>query len=125
MVRSINVTSGETMTGFSQPDGKLIAMQKRSYAFDEQLKNWKAGQGTTCFYLDRPSWILQMFGASTQRPLLANRQDFVHVLLNPDEFAFGKQGKHGLKPEELRGLLVGIQRPIAVFKSATAKPGGK
>ena len=37
--------------------------------------------------------------------------------MKPGETLRRERGKHGLTDEEVRGLLLGIQRPIAVFRS--------
>lgn len=87
--------------------------------FDEQLKLWEQGKGTNKFNLGRPSWVLQIFGASGRKGVHTTKRQFVHVLLPKGKKLFGVEGKHGIKASELKGLLVGIQQPIAVFKSDT------
>ncbi len=99
----------------------------RSREFDEQLKLWEQGKGSNNFNLGRPSWVLQIFGVSSAKQLSVSRRNFVHVLFGKDEQSMGAKGKHGLSHDDLRGLLVAVQSPIAVFKSSgiNAKPGEK
>ena len=61
--------------------------------------------------------MLSIFGVSSAKPLTINRRNFVHVLFGEKEQDLGTPGKHGISPHDLQGLVVGIQRPIAVFKS--------
>lgn len=110
----------ENPEGFASmsPQDKLDTLN-RSREFDEQLKLWEQGKGTNKFNLGRPSWVLQIFGASDRKGINTTKRQFVHVLLPKGKKLLGIDGKHGLKASELEGLLVGIQQPIAVFKSAT------
>lgn len=110
----------ENPEGFASmsPQDKLDTLN-RSREFDEQLKRWEQGKGSNKFNLGRPSWVLQIFGASDRKGINTTKRQFVHVLLPKGKKLFGIDGKHGLKASELEGLLVGIQQPIAVFKSAT------
>ena len=110
----------ENPEGFASmsPQDKLDTLN-RSREFDEQLKLWEQGKGSNKFNLGRPSWVLQIFGASDRKGINTTKRQFVHVLLPKGKKLLGIDGKHGLKASELKGLLVGIQQPIAVFKSAT------
>lgn len=110
----------ENPEGFASmsPQDKLDTLN-RSREFDEQLKLWEQGKGSNKFNLGRPSWVLQIFGASDRKGINTTKRQFVHVLLPKGKKLLGIDGKHGLKASELEGLLVGIQQPIAVFKSAT------
>lgn len=110
----------ENPEGFASmsPQDKLDTLN-RSREFDEQLKRWEQGKGSNKFNLGRPSWVLQIFGASDRKGINTTKRQFVHVLLPKGKKLLGIDGKHGLKASELEGLLVGIQQPIAVFKSAT------
>lgn len=110
----------ENPEGFASmsPQDKLDTLN-RSREFDEQLKRWEQGKGSNKFNLGRPSWVLQIFGASDRKGINTTKRQFVHVLLLKGKKLLGIDGKHGLKASELEGLLVGIQQPIAVFKSAT------
>lgn len=110
----------ENPEGFASmsPQDKLETLN-RSREFDEQLKLWEQGKGSNKFNLGRPSWVLQIFGASDRKGINTTKRQFVHVLLPKGKKLLGIDGKHGLKASELEGLLVGIQQPIAVFKSAT------
>lgn len=110
----------ENPEGFASmsPQDKLDTLN-RSREFDGQLKLWEQGKGSNKFNLGRPSWVLQIFGASDRKGINTTKRQFVHVLLPKGKKLLGIDGKHGLKASELEGLLVGIQQPIAVFKSAT------
>ena len=110
----------ENPEGFASmsPQDKLDTLN-RSREFDEQLKLWEQGKGSNKFNLGRPSWVLQIFGASDRKGINTTKRQFVHVLLPKGKKLLGIDGKHGLKASELEGLLVGIQQPVAVFKSAT------
>lgn len=119
----VRVQRGENLEnpeGFASmsPQDKLETLN-RSREFDEQLKLWEQGKGSNKFNLGRPSWVLQIFGASDRKGINTTKRQFVHVLLPKGKKLLGIDGKHGLKASELEGLLVGIQQPIAVFKSAT------
>ena len=116
----IKVTEQADANGFASLG--YMDMLQRSRQFDEVLELWKKGQGPRSFTIGRPSWVLQIFGTST-KPLYATRSGFVHVLQDAGTRMFGEEGKHGISPEELQGLLVAIQNPIAVFRSRTAKEG--
>lgn len=116
----IKVTEQADENGFASLG--YMDMLQRSRQFDEVLELWKKGQGPRSFTIGRPSWVLQIFGTST-KPLYATRSGFVHVLQDAGTRMFGEEGKHGISPEELQGLLVAIQNPIAVFRSRTAKEG--
>ena len=102
-----------------------MEMLHRSRAFDENLRVWKKREGKATFSLGKPSWVLQIFGVSNEKDVTASRKDFVHVLFDQNDSDMGRIGKHGISPEALEGLLVGIQQPVAVFKSISksAKPG--
>lgn len=115
--RGERIDSPEGFTSMS-PQDRLDTLN-RSREFDEQLKLWEQGKGTNKFNLGRPSWVLQIFGASDRKGINTTKRQFVHVLLPKGKKLLGIDGKHGLKASELEGLLVGIQQPIAVFKSAT------
>lgn len=118
-----NVTLGDSNV-LHQVD--RFAMQRQSYAFDEQLKEWEQGRGDANFNLGEPSWVLQIFGASPAKPLSVTRRQFFHVQFPKDAKGFFgdviEDGEHGLTSEELRGLLVGIQQPLAVFESKKSTP---
>lgn len=120
---ALRVQRGEkidTPEGFASmsPQERLDTLN-RSREFDEQLKLWEQGKGTNKFNLGRPSWILQIFGASDRKGINTTKRQFIHVLLPKGKKLLGMDGKHGLKASELKGLLVGSQHPIAVFKSDT------
>ena len=120
---ALRVQRGEkidTHEGFASmsPQERLDTLN-RSREFDEQLKLWEQGKGTNKFNLGRPSWVLQIFGASDRKGINTTKRQFIHVLLPKGKKLLGMDGKHGLKASELKGLLVGIQHPIAVFKSDT------
>lgn len=127
-VRVKRGASNETSEGFASmsPQDRLDTLN-RSREFDEQLKLWEQGKGSNNFNLGRPSWVLQIFGVSSAKQLSVSRRNFVHVLFGKDERSMGSKGKHGLSHDDLRGLLVAVQCPIAVFKSSgiNAKPGEK
>lgn len=115
--RGERIDSPEGFTSMS-PQDRLDTLN-RSREFDEQLKLWEQGKGTNKFNLGRPSWVLQIFGASDRKGINTTKRQFIHVLLPKGKKLLGMDGKHGLKASELKGLLVGIQHPIAVFKSDT------
>lgn len=120
---ALRVQRGEkidTPEGFASmsPQERLDTLN-RSREFDEQLKLWEQGKGTNKFNLGRPSWVLQIFSASDRKGINTTKRQFIHVLLPKGKKLLGMDGKHGLKASELKGLLVGIQHPIAVFKSDT------
>ncbi|MCI5850191.1 MAG: hypothetical protein MR009_01340, partial [Sutterellaceae bacterium] len=100
---------------------------RRSREFDNALKQWETKKGPISFNLGKPSWVLQLFGVSDKIPVTASRDSFIHVLFPPNVRVNRIQGKHGIKAEELQGLLIGIQNPIAVFSSESKKvaPGSK
>lgn len=127
-VRVKRGASNETSEGFTSmsPQDRLNTLN-RSREFDEQLKLWEQGKGSNNFNLGRPSWVLQIFGVSSAKQLSVSRRNFVHVLFGKDEQSMGTKGKHDLSHDDLRGLLVAVQSPIAVFKSSgiNAKPGEK
>ena len=110
------------------PQERLDLLNK-SREFDEKLKQWEKGKGSVEFNLGKPSWVLQIFGVSLKKNLTARKDQFTHVLFSRDTVVtVGKKaidGKHGIKSEELRGLLVGIQRPLAVFESSQSKVGSR
>ncbi len=120
IIPKIKVADQADAAGFASVEH--IGMMQRSRQFDEVLKLWKKGQGPRSFTIGRPSWVLQIFGTST-KPLYATRSGFVHVLQDKETRMFGEKGKHDISPEELQGLLVAIQNPVAVFRSRTAKDG--
>lgn len=101
-----------------------MAMKKRSHSFDEQIKKWRNGDlSEPSFDLGEPSWVLQIFGVSKDLPLVAKATQMFHVLHKKGEKTKvnfkNYRGVHGLTDEELQGILVAIQQPIAVFQSAT------
>lgn len=110
----------ENLEGFASmsPQDRLDILN-RSREFDEQLRLWEQGEGSNKFNLGKPSWVLQIFGASDRKGVNTTKRQFVHVLLPKGTKLLGIDGKHGIQATELKGLLVGIQQPIAVFKSAT------
>lgn len=110
----------ENIEGFASmsPQDRLDILN-RSREFDEQLRLWEQGEGSNKFNLGKPSWVLQIFGASDRKGVNTTKRQFVHVLLPKGKKLLGIDGKHGIQATELKGLLVGIQQPIAVFKSAT------
>lgn len=114
----------ESTSAFQAGDTKF-EMLRRSREFDRRLKDWSEGVGEQHFNLGKPSWVLQIFGTSAIKNLTVGRRNFVHVLFGDGESDGGFYGKHGLSPEELRGLLVAIQNPVAVFRSQSVKEGQK
>lgn len=115
--RGVGIEKPEGFASMSPQD--RLDILNRSREFDEQLRLWEQGEGSNKFNLGRPSWVLQIFGASDRKGINTTKRQFVHVLLPKGKKLLGIDGKHGLKASELEGLLVGIQQPIAVFKSAT------
>ena len=110
----------ETLEGFaSMSPQERLDILNRSREFDEQLRLWEQGEGSNKFNLGKPSWVLQIFGASDRKGVNTTKRQFVHVLLPKGKKLLDIDGKHGIQATELKGLLVGIQQPIAVFKSAT------
>lgn len=109
-----------------RPD-TLFEMQRRSYDFDNILRMWAIRRGSMSFNLGRPSWVLQLFGVNKDVSLTVDRSSFVHVLFRKGERDLYNEGKHGLNPGKLQGLLIGIQHPVAVFKSVSkhVEPGSK
>ncbi|WP_290373110.1 hypothetical protein [uncultured Parasutterella sp.] len=103
------------------PQEKLDLLN-RSRKFDKQLEQWEQGKGPVVFDLGKPSWVLQIFGTAAGKNLTADRRQFVHVQFPKGVVIDVKgrklAGKHGITSEELRGLLVAIQQPLAVFESA-------
>lgn len=121
-------TEADTSRGYTAmtPQDKLDLL-KASRKFDEQLKLWEQGKDSVDFDLGKPSWVLQIFGVSPQKNLTANRAQFVHVQFSQGLLVNvrGRKlaGKHGVTSEELKGLLVAVQQPLAVFESAHSKKG--
>lgn len=115
-------------TSVSQAAIDRFALQRRSYAFDEELAKWKKGEGDSAFDLGTPSWVLQIFGVDPKTNLVAKRSQFVHVLFpkNVVVTVDGKtvEGDHDIPVDELRGLLVAIQQPLAVFRSRKKQKKG-
>ena len=109
-----------------RPD-TLFEMQRRSYDFDNILRKWAIRRGSMSFNLGRPSWVLQLFGVNKDVSLTVDRSSFVHVLFRKGERDLYNEGKRGLNPGKLQGLLIGIQHPVAVFKSVSKRvePGSK
>lgn len=95
---------------------KLDLLHK-SRALDRQISAWRNGDTTEKIDLGEPSWVLQIFGVSKQENLKIFGRNFLHAILKPGESLRREKGKHGLTDEEVRGLLVGIQQPLAVFRS--------
>lgn len=95
---------------------KLDLLHK-SRSLDRQISAWRNGDTTEKFDLGEPSWVLQIFGVSKQENLKIFGRNFLHAILKPGESLRREKGKHGLTDEEVRGLLVGIQQPLAVFRS--------
>lgn len=132
---SIKIQNGSVEINADQEEGLTQGPQERlnllnkSREFDEKLKQWEKGKGSVEFNLGKPSWVLQIFGVSLKKNLTARKDQFAHVLFSRDTVVtVGKKaidGKHGIKSEELRGLLVGIQRPLAVFESSQSKVGSR
>lgn len=118
-----SVSGGENGQALRQID--KFEMQRRSYQFDRELEKWRNGDGDATFDLGSPSWVLQLFGVSPEAPISASREQFVHVLF-PKEARqrLGEkvlEGKHNLSADELKGILVGIQQPLAVFESGKSR----
>lgn len=115
-------------TSVSQAAIDRFALQRRSYAFDEELAKWKKGEGDSAFDLGTPSWVLQIFGVDPKTNLVAKQSQFVHVLFpkNVVVTVDGKtvEGDHDIPVDELRGLLVAIQQPLAVFRSRKKQKKG-
>lgn len=111
---------GEPSKTLNQPIDKYLMMAK-SREFDQRLSDWANGKGEMSFDLGMPSWVLQLFGLSKGKSIEANRAQFVHILFpkKVQENVNGVMidGNHGFTPDELRGLLVAIQQPLAVFSS--------
>lgn len=128
----VNVTTGEGSTissdngqSLSQGPQERLDLLNRSRLLDEQIRKWREGDRTEKFDLGKPSWVLQLFGVNPQENVKIFGLQFLHAILKPGESLRRQKGKHGLTDEEIRGILVGIQRPIAVFRSTNigAKPG--
>lgn len=115
--RGVGIENPEGFASMSPQD--RLDILNRSREFDEQLRLWEQGEGSNKFNLGKPSWVLQIFGASDRKGVNTTKRQFVHVLLPKGKKLLGIDGKHGIQATELKGLLVGIQQPIAVFKSAT------
>ena len=124
----VNVTVDERLTNsrtLSQGPQERLDLLNRSRLLDEQIRRWREGDRTEKFDLGEPSWVLQLFGANGQENVKIFGLQFLHAILKPGESLRRQKGKHGLTDDEIRGILVGIQRPIAVFRSTNigAKPG--
>lgn len=126
----VNVAVNEAVeeTSVSQAAIDKFALQRRSYAFDEELAKWKKGEGGSAFDLGTPSWVLQIFGVDPKTNLVAKQSQFVHVLFpkNVVVTVDGKtvEGDHDIPVDELRGLLVAVQQPLAVFRSRKKQKKG-
>lgn len=126
----VNVAVNDAVeeTSVSQAAIDKFALQSRSYAFDEELAKWKKGEGDSAFDLGTPSWVLQIFGVDPKTNLVAKQSQFVHVLFpkNVVVTVDGKtvEGDHDIPVDELRGLLVAIQQPLAVFRSRKKQKKG-
>ena len=126
----VNVAVNDAVeeTSVSQAAIDKFALQRRSYAFDEELAKWKKGEGDSAFDLGTPSWVLQIFGVDPKTNLVAKQSQFVHVLFpkNVVVTVDGKtvEGDHDIPVDELRGLLVAIQQPLAVFRSRKKQKKG-
>lgn len=126
----VNVAVNDAVeeTSVSQAAIDKFALQRRSYAFDEELAKWKKGKGDSAFDLGTPSWVLQIFGVDPKTNLVAKQSQFVHVLFpkNVVVTVDGKtvEGDHDIPVDELRGLLVAIQQPLAVFRSRKKQKKG-
>ena len=126
----VNVAVNEAVeeTSVSQAAIDKFALQRRSYAFDEELAKWKKGEGDSAFDLGTPSWVLQIFGVDPKTNLVAKQSQFVHVLFpkNVVVTVDGKtvEGDHDIPVDELRGLLVAVQQPLAVFRSRKKQKKG-
>lgn len=124
----VNVTVYERLTNsrtLSQGPQERLDLLNRSRLLDEQIRRWREGDRTEKFDLGEPSWVLQLFGVNGQENVKIFGLQFLHAILKPGESLRRQKGKHGLTDDEIRGILVGIQRPIAVFRSTNigAKPG--
>lgn len=124
----VNVTVDERLTNsrtLSQGPQERLDLLNRSRLLDEQIRRWREGDRTEKFDLGEPSWVLQLFGVNGQENVKIFGLQFLHAILKPGESLRRQKGKHGLTDDEIRGILVGIQRPIAVFRSTNigAKPG--
>lgn len=115
---------GEQVTTLKQAIDKY-KMLADSRRLDEQIRLWRQGKGGYVFDLGQPSWVLQLFHVSPQENLKIFRRDFLHAILPKGTALFQQEGEHNLTDEEVRGLLVAIQNPIAVFQSTNkgTKPG--
>lgn len=126
----VNVAVNDAVeeTSVSQAAIDKFALQRRSYAFDEELAKWKKGEGDSAFDLGTPSWVLQIFGVDPKTNLVAKQSQFVHVLFpkNVVVTVDGKtvEGDHDIPVDELRGLLVAVQQPLAVFRSRKKQKKG-
>lgn len=126
----VNVAVNDAVeeTSVSQAAIDKFALQRRSYAFDEELAKWEKGEGDSAFDLGTPSWVLQIFGVDPKTNLVAKQSQFVHVLFpkNVVVTVDGKtvEGDHDIPVDELRGLLVAIQQPLAVFRSRKKQKKG-
>ena len=126
----VNVAVNDAVeeTSVSQAAIDKFALQRRSYAFDEELAKWKKGEGDSAFDLGTPSWVLQIFGVDPKTNLVAKQSQFVHVLFpkNVVVTVDGKtvEGDHDIPVDELRGLLVAIQQPLAGFRSRKKQKKG-
>jgi hypothetical protein len=126
----VNVAVNDAVeeTSVSQAAIDKFALQRRSYAFDEELAKWKKGEGDSASDLGTPSWVLQIFGVDPKTNLVAKQSQFVHVLFpkNVVVTVDGKtvEGDHDIPVDELRGLLVAIQQPLAVFRSRKKQKKG-
>ena len=126
----VNVAVNDAVeeTSVSQAAIDKFALQRRSYAFDEELAKWKKGEGDSAFDLGTPSRVLQIFGVDPKTNLVAKQSQFVHVLFpkNVVVTVDGKtvEGDHDIPVDELRGLLVAIQQPLAVFRSRKKQKKG-
>lgn len=126
----VSVAVGEATNSESVSQAAIdkFAMQRLSYAFDEELAKWQKGKGDSAFDLGAPSWVLQIFGVDASHNIVVNRQQFVHVLF-PKGVSLtvnGKtvHGKHNIPAKELRGILVAIQQPLTVFRSRKKQKKG-
>ncbi len=119
--KAATVPGGE----FEQGAQERLDLLNRSRQLDEQIHKWREGDTTKKFDLGTPSWVLQLFGVQTDSNVKIFGKSFLHAILKPGESLRHQNGKHGLTDDEVRGILVGIQRPIAVFRSTNigAKPG--
>ena len=127
LIRSEMQQAKESKETLNQGPQERLDLLNRSREFDEQLAQWEQGKGNGVFDLGKPSWVLQIFGTPTEKNLSARKGQFVHVLFPENmRITVGKKeidGKHGISATELRGLLVGIQRPLAVFESSQSNNG--